>query len=73
MDEPSVIWSGEHFAYWRANASGYCSNIHGAGVYEREDAERRTRHCGPEKKIKIFPVRMVTIHVPELTNREPAP
>ena len=55
-DEPCVIWSGEHFAYWRPDASGYSAEIRGAGIYPRADAARRTGHCGPEKRIEIRPL-----------------
>jgi hypothetical protein len=45
------IWSNEHEAYWRANASGYCTDGLEAGVYAFEDAWERTKHCDPEKRI----------------------
>lgn len=45
------IWSGEHRAWWRANRSGYCSDVAGAGVYPFEDAWQASQHCGPEKQI----------------------
>ena len=62
-DQRCVIWSGEHRAYWRANASGYTTLLDGAGVYPRAEAERLTRHCGPEKRITILPVEMITLTV----------
>lgn len=68
-DQFCVIWSGEHRAYWRANASGYCADIRDAGAYRRAEAERLTRHCGPEKRIEIRPVQMVTITVPREIGR----
>ena len=45
------IWSAEHRLYWRPNGQGYTSDRSEAGVYKFEDAVRRTRHCGPEKRI----------------------
>lgn len=48
-----LIWSGEHFAWWRPNGAGYTTQLAGAGVYERAEAVRLTHHCGPEKKIEI--------------------
>lgn len=50
------IWSGEHSAYWRPDASGYTVYPHVAGVYSRAEAESLTSHCGPEKKIELRPV-----------------
>ena len=49
------IWSGEHGAWWRPSSSGYSTNIDDAGIYDHDDAVRRTRGCGPEKKIKLVP------------------
>ena len=49
-----VIWSGEHFAYWRPNGCGYVTEILGAGVYDRSDAESRISGNGPEKKTQIL-------------------
>lgn len=59
-----VIWSGEHRAYWRANASGYTTILEAAGIYNRDDALAVTGGCGPEKKIEIRPVTFKTITVP---------
>jgi hypothetical protein len=50
-----VIWSDEHRAYWRPDAAGYTKDIAKAGRYARQDATRRTSHCGPEKAIEIRP------------------
>jgi hypothetical protein len=50
-DTPVRIWSGEHGAYWRAGGSGYVACACGAGLYSLADAYRRTKHCGPEKRI----------------------
>lgn len=46
------IWSAEHGAWWRPDASGYTVAIEGAGVYDFADAHERTKHCGPEKRIE---------------------
>lgn len=45
------IYSGQHKAYWRANAQGYCLFKSEAGVYSFEDALNLTMHCGNEKQI----------------------
>lgn len=37
--------------YWRPDAAGYTSDGLEAGVYDFEDAWRRSSHCGPEKRI----------------------
>ncbi len=50
-----IIWSGEHRAYWRANGAGYTVVESEAGHYTQEEAERVTKHCGPEKMIEIRP------------------
>lgn len=47
------IWSEEHRAYWRPDGCGYTNRISQAGVYTRDDAEARTGHCGPEKRIEL--------------------
>lgn len=53
--EEVFIWSGEHGAYWRENGCGYTTQRSAAGRYSRADAEARTSHCGPEKRIEIRP------------------
>lgn len=52
-DRQVNIYSGQHAAYWRADAKGYSADIKGAGVYTLSDAIYRTLHCGPEKRIKF--------------------
>jgi hypothetical protein len=47
------IWSGEHGCWWRPNGGGYTTCEHSVGVYEGVDAWLRTRHCGPEKMIRL--------------------
>lgn len=51
--EPVRIWSGEHVAYWRANAQGYVEDVEAAGIYSFEDALAHIAHCGPEKRLRI--------------------
>ncbi|CDO35795.1 hypothetical protein [Novosphingobium sp. KN65.2] len=51
-----LIWSGEHHAYWRPEASGYTSRATKAGIYTREVAISLTSHCGPEKRIELEPL-----------------
>jgi hypothetical protein len=53
---PVRIYSAEHHAYWRPGGNGYCSCSCVAGVFDLADAYRRTRHCGPEKRIEFEPV-----------------
>lgn len=55
MQDLVTIYSGEHCAYWGENGGGYTSAQY-AGVHTREDAIRRTSHCGPEKRIEFHPV-----------------
>ena len=50
-----LIWSGEHRAWWRPDARGYCEFLAGAGRYTFEEAAQITEHCGPEKKIDLVP------------------
>lgn len=38
-----LVWSNEHGAWWRANSAGYCTELLGAGIYTREEAERIER------------------------------
>ena len=52
-DVNTVIWSGEHYAYWRPQACGYTRDVERAGVWPYAEAERLTRHCGPEKCIQL--------------------
>ena len=47
------IWSGEHRQYWRPEAQGDTSVLSNAGIWTRRDAERLTKHCGPEKRIEL--------------------
>lgn len=53
-----VIWSGQWQLWWRRctdglGGCGYTSDIASAGRWTRAEAEAQTRHCGPEKRIKI--------------------
>lgn len=54
------IWSGEWKQWWMPNGQSYSPNIEDAGIYDVEDAFKRTRHCGPEKKIKLVAVSQET-------------
>ena len=49
----TVIWSGEYGAYWRPKACGYTNDVDQAGIWPYAEAERMTRHCGPEKLIQL--------------------
>lgn len=50
------IWSNEWKQWWKPKAQGYSPDINDAGIYDAQDAFRRTKHCGPEKKITIVSV-----------------
>lgn len=43
MDEPYLIWSNEHGAWWREGRSGYTDNIDRAGHYTRTEAVKTSR------------------------------
>jgi hypothetical protein len=47
------IYSYQHEAYWRPNAGGYTREKEEAWVLSRAEAERITKHCGPEKRIEL--------------------
>lgn len=50
----SVIWSGEHHAYWKPpRGNGYTGDAFAAGVWPHAEAERMIAHCGPEKKVRV--------------------
>lgn len=51
-----LIYSGEHKTYWRPDAAGYTEDKEQAGVYSFQLAFKKTRHCGPEKKIEFHMV-----------------
>ena len=42
-------------------------------AYRRAEAVRLTRHCGPEKKIDIRPVELVTVTVPDFSQPNDVP
>ena len=48
------IWTDEHCGWWRQKAQGYTENLDEAGVYDFADAYKRTKHCGPEKRIIYY-------------------
>ena len=52
-EQDFYIYSGEHNAYWRPDASGYTTNLEEAGRYSLTEAHRKTNHCCPKKQIKI--------------------
>lgn len=60
MDKQNVtpvwIWSDEHQGYWKPDGCGYTAAAVNAGVWSQQDAESITRHCGPEKKIRLIPL-----------------
>lgn len=71
--EPTLIWSGEHQAWWRAPANGYTADILAAGVYPYEEAHKKTSHCGPEKRIALQSAeKMLREHFFGLSQTDPA-
>ncbi|MCK9355714.1 MAG: hypothetical protein M0R22_00975 [Dehalococcoidia bacterium] len=40
---PFVIWSYEHYGWWKSERRGYTRDLREAGVYVREEAEEITR------------------------------
>ena len=40
-----VVWSHEHYAWWRPKSAGYVTDIRGAGVYSRKDALQISHKC----------------------------
>jgi hypothetical protein len=38
IEEPYLVWSNQHRAWWRANSCGYVKSVLGAGHYTREEA-----------------------------------
>lgn len=49
-----TIWSREHLAWWREDGRGYTRDPFEASRYSFEEAFKRTKHCGPEKKIVFY-------------------
>lgn len=69
LSESYLIWSNEHAAWWRPNASGYTAYIEDAGRYSREKAIAHSRvrdqHRGmplPEMPIKEIDALAITTH-----------
>jgi hypothetical protein len=54
-DEPVMIWSHEHNAYWRPNGCGYTVRVGGIGIYDRSEAERivASINADPAKRCEI--------------------
>lgn len=50
-----LIWSGEHKAWWRPDAKGYCVFVGSAGRYTRSDAQAWIDHAGPKKLLEMVP------------------
>ena len=48
------IWSAEHRAWWRSEASGYTNDIESAGIYEIDNAWGKVMHCDKSKRIIIY-------------------
>ncbi len=48
------IYSAEHCAFWRGSGQGYVDSPEESQVWAIEDAVKRTKHCGPEKKIEFI-------------------
>ncbi|KQO50615.1 hypothetical protein [Sphingomonas sp. Leaf257] len=52
-DDPCLIWSGEHRAYWVAGGNGYTTGAAYAGRWTIADAYQQTKHCDPTKQISF--------------------
>jgi hypothetical protein len=52
-----LIWSAQWLAWWRPESAGYTSAINDAGIYDFDDAYKRTLHCGPEKRIEYITIK----------------
>lgn len=61
---PVLIWSGEHGAYWRPDATGYTTIPDAAGRWTLAEAYFATKHCGPEKSISFQPIDYVRLDLP---------
>jgi hypothetical protein len=48
------IYSGEWMAWWRPDGAGYTTIKAEAGIYDFDDAVKRSHHAGPEKRIKYI-------------------
>ncbi len=48
------IYSAEHHAYWRGTGQGYTDQTESSTVMDIEEAFAKTRHCGPEKRIRFI-------------------
>lgn len=47
------IYSAEHGAWWRDTGQGYTLDPCESAVWDVRAAFKRTRHCGPEKRIQF--------------------
>ena len=45
------IWSGRHQAWWAPEGHGYVRPRDRAGVFDFEDAWRRSSHASPENQV----------------------
>lgn len=50
------IYSAEWGAYWRGTGQGYTQNPEDSAILGIEEAYKKTRHCGPEKRIQYVAV-----------------
>ncbi len=47
------IYSAQWGAYWRGSGQGYTEDSQASDIIEIEEAFKKTRHCGPEKRIQF--------------------
>lgn len=57
VDEEFFIWSLEHNAWWGPNWMGYTTELHRAGRYDRQEAERIVR----EANVRTFNEAMIPV------------
>jgi hypothetical protein len=71
--EMVFIYSSEHYAFWRPGGAGYTQWAHEAGRWPRDEAERMTAHCGPEKKIELRSNALDAARTPKAPSSEMTP
>lgn len=64
-DQPVLIFSGEHGAFWRADGNGYTIRADMAGQWRHADAMREIDAAGPEKMLTLVPLRPALAAIPE--------
>lgn len=63
-DQPVMIFSGEHGAFWRARGEGYTIRSDMAGQWPRSRALGEIAGAGPEKMLTLVPLAETLAPVP---------